>query len=130
MCIRDSSCIYQRNYINSAKRFDDAPQLTAEQIEALDLLDEIVNEPNIHLRMRLKPGDMQFVYNHTMLHDRTAFVDWPEKDQRRHLLRLWLALPNDRPLPPIYAERYGSIEIGNRGGVITKETVLHAPVEA
>ena len=124
------SCIYQRNYINSAKRFDDAPKLTAEQIEALDLLDEIVNEPNIHLRMRLKPGDMQFVYNHTMLHDRTAFVDWPEKAQRRHLLRLWLALPNDRPLPPIYAERYGSIEIGNRGGVITKETVLHAPVEA
>ena len=124
------TCIYQRNYIDSAKRFDDAPKLSDEQIEALDLLDTIVNEPTVNLRMRLKPGDMQFVYNHTMLHDRTAFIDWPDQDRRRHLLRLWLSVPDDRPLPPVFCQRYGSIEIGNRGGVITKETILHAPIEA
>ena len=124
------TCIYQRNYIDSAKRFEDAPNLSDEQIQALDLLDTIVNEPEVNLRMRLKPGDMQFVYNHTMLHDRTAFIDWPDQDRRRHLLRLWLSVPDDRPLPPVFSQRYGSIEIGDRGGVITKETVLHAPVEA
>ena len=123
------TCIYQRNYIDSAKRFKDAPKLSHQQVEALDLLDEIVNKPEVNLRMRLKPGDMQFVYNHTMLHDRTAFVDWPDQDRRRHLLRLWLSIPNDRPLPPVFSQRYGSIEIGNRGGVITKETILHAPIE-
>ena len=32
----------------------------------------------MHLRMRLQPGDMQFVYNHSLLHDRTGFTDWPE----------------------------------------------------
>ena len=47
--------------------------------------------------MRLQPGDMQFVYNHHMMHDRTGFRDWPEPEKRRHLLRLWLALPGDRP---------------------------------
>ena len=118
------------SYINSAQRFDQAPKLTPQQKQALDLLDEIVNDPAIHLEMRLKPGDMQFVYNHSLLHDRTAFVDWPALEERRHLLRLWLALPDDRPLPPSFKQRYGKITIGDRGGVVTSETVLHAPIDA
>ena len=124
------TCIYQRNYINSAQRFDHAPKLTPLQKDALDLLDEIVNDPVVHLEMRLKPGDMQFVYNHSLLHDRTAFVDWPAPEERRHLLRLCLTLPEDRPLPPSFKQRYGEITIGGRGGVITSETVLHAPIDA
>jgi hypothetical protein len=72
---------------------------------------------------------MQFVYNHSQLHDRTAFADWPEPGRRRHLLRLWLSIPGDRPLPECFKERYGSIEIGNRGGSVTKETRLHAPLD-
>ena len=123
------TCLYQRNYINSAQRFDQAPKLTAQQKQALDLLDEIVNDPAIHLEMRLRPGDMQFVYNHSLLHDRTGFVDWPDPEKRRHLLRLWLALPDDRPLPPSFKQRYGKITIGDRGGVITRETVLHVPID-
>ena len=119
--------IYQRQYIESAQRFDDAPRLTDSYIQALDLFDEISNDPDIHLKMRLAPGDMQFVYNHTNLHDRTGFTDWPDPAQRRHLLRLWLSLPGDRELPPIFAQRYGSITIGNRGGIITKATRLHVP---
>ena len=123
------TCIYQRNYIDSAQRFETAPRLSAQQLEALDLLDDIVNEPDMHLRMRLQPGDMQFVYNHSLLHDRTGFTDWPEAEKRRHLLRLWLAVPEDRPLPAVFAQRYGSVDIGDRGGVITNETVLHAPID-
>ena len=123
------TCIYQRNYIDSAQRFETAPRLSAQQLEALDLLDDIVNEPDMHLRMRLQPGDMQFVYNHSLLHDRTGFTDWPEAEKRRHLLRLWLAVPEDRPLPAVFAQRYGSVDIGDRGGVITSETVLHAPID-
>ena len=119
--------IYQRQYIESAQRFDDAPRLTDSYIQALDLFDEISNDPDIHLKMRLAPGDMQFVYNHTNLHDRTGFTDWPDPAQRRHLLRLWLSLPGDRELPPIFAQRYGSITVGNRGGIITKATRLHVP---
>jgi hypothetical protein len=96
----------------------------------LDLLDKIVNDPSLHLAMHLKPGDMQFVYNHSLLHDRTGFMDWPNPPDRRHLLRLWLALPEDRQLPQSFTQRYGQITIGDRGGVLTKETVLHAPLDA
>jgi hypothetical protein len=49
---------------------------------------------------------------------------------KRHLLRLWLAAPGARPLPPAYAERYGSVVIGDHGGIVCRGTQLHAPLEA
>jgi hypothetical protein len=120
---------YQRQYIDSAQRFEEAMRLTPAHIEALDMFDALANDPQLHLAMQLQPGDMQFVYNHSQLHDRTGFVDWEEPDRKRHLLRLWLSIAGDRPLPECFKQRYGSIEIGNRGGIITKETRLHAPLD-
>jgi hypothetical protein len=67
--------------------------------------------------MELKPGDIQLVHNHTIFHDRTAFEDFPEPERRRHLLRLWVAPPGARALPEIFAERFGSVVPGARGGV-------------
>jgi len=121
------SAIYQRQYIESARRFDGVPPLTSEQIEALDMLDNLANDPELNLTMELKRADVQFVHNHTILHDRTAFEDWPERERKRYLLRLWLAPENARPLPDIFAERFGSVTPGDRGGVTvlnTKPTVL------
>jgi Taurine catabolism dioxygenase TauD, TfdA family len=112
------STIYQRQYIESARRFPDVPSLTEKQIEALNLFDQLANDPQLHLLMDLEPGDIQLVDNHTILHDRTAFEDFPEPDRKRHLLRLWLAPPNARPLPEVYGERFGSITPGDRGGVV------------
>ncbi len=121
------SAIYQRQYINSAQRFADAPRLSERQIAALDLLDDLSNHPALHFTMALQAGDMQFVHNHTLLHDRTAFEDWAEPDRRRHLLRLWLAPSVARALPAVYAQRYGSIEPGRRGGVHSADGRLRAP---
>jgi Taurine catabolism dioxygenase TauD, TfdA family len=112
------TAIYQRQYIESAQRFPDAPRLTPTHIEALNLFDELANSPALNFSMKLEKGDMQFVYNHTLLHDRTGFEDWPDAAQKRHLLRLWLSVPGDRPLPEIFAEKFGSVEIGNRGGIV------------
>ena len=120
---------YQRQYIDSAQRFEDAPRLTEKHVEALDFFDELANDPELHFSMQLQPGDMQFVYNHSQLHDRTGFTDWPDPDKRRHLLRLWLSPQGDRSLPECFKQRYGSIGIGNRGGIITSETKLHAPLD-
>lgn len=112
------SAIYQRQYIESARRFDGVPPLTEQQIEALDLLDQLANDPRLNLEMELEPGDIQLVNNHTILHDRTAFEDYPEPDRKRHLLRLWVAPFNARLLPEVFADRYGSITPGDRGGVV------------
>ena len=111
------SAIYQRQYIDSAQRFVDAPRLAPADVEALDLLDALTNDCALHMTMALERGDLQFVHNHTLLHDRTAFEDYPEPARRRHLLRLWLAPHDARPLPPVFAQRYGSVVPGQRGGV-------------
>ncbi|MFK7983875.1 MAG: TauD/TfdA family dioxygenase [Saprospiraceae bacterium] len=118
---------YQRQYIESAQRFPDAPRLTPAHFEALDLFDELCNDSDLHLTMMLEKGDMQFVYNHAMLHDRTGFLDNEAVYQRRHLSRLWLSIEGDRQLPEVFATRYGSIEIGNRGGIMVEGTQLTIP---
>jgi hypothetical protein len=123
------NAIYQRQYIDSAQRFPAAPRLTPAHVEALDLFDALADDPKLNMTMEFRPGDVQFVHNHTLLHDRTAFVDWPEPERRRHLLRLWLAANDARPLPEVFAQRYGSTTIGDRGGVIVKGTTLHAPLQ-
>ena len=124
------SAIYQRQYLDSAQRFALAPRLAPIDIEALDLLDALADDPALHFLMRLEPGDIQLVHNHTLLHDRTAFTDWPEPERRRHLLRLWLAPDDARPLPPVFAQRYGSVAPGRRGGVASRAGALVARLTA
>jgi hypothetical protein len=123
------SAIYQRKYIDDARKLSGVPPYSEEQTEALDLLDELADDPALLLRMEFRPGDIQLVHNHTILHDRTAFVDWPEPERRRHLLRLWLAPPGARRLPEVFVERYGSITPGDRGGVMVRGTILTAPLD-
>jgi len=124
------SCIYVRQYIESAqKHFPEARRLSPEQRAAMDLVDEICNDSGVHLSMDFRPGDIQLLHNHQILHSRGDFENWPEPERHRHLLRLWLAAPGARELPPAYAERYGSVKIGDRGGIICKGTKLHAPLE-
>jgi hypothetical protein len=125
------TALYQRQYVDSAQRFDAAPRLTPAHVEALDLFDDLANDPALNLHMEFRPGDVQLVHNHTLLHDRTGFEDHAEPERRRHLLRLWLAVPGARPLPQTFAERYGSVAIGDRGGIIVPGAVrLNAPLDA
>lgn len=50
---------------------------------------------------------------------------------KRHLLRLWIAPEDDRPLPDKYKEILGgSVEQGHRGGIIVKGTDLKITAEA
>ena len=120
--------IYTRRYIESAQRFPEVPRLTPAYCAALDLFDAICEEPAIRLEIEFRPGDIQFLCNHPILHDRTAFEDWPDPERKRHLLRLWLCPPIGRELPPDFAARYGSIEIGNRGGIAAPGMKLVAPL--
>ncbi|MFZ2649817.1 MAG: TauD/TfdA family dioxygenase [Burkholderiaceae bacterium] len=121
------SAIYQRQYISSAQRFAGAQRLSTAQVEALNLFDALADDPQLHFTMALEPGDMQFVHNHALLHDRTAFEDWPEPARKRHLLRLWLAPVAARPLPAVFAQRYGCLTPGLRGGVPSADGQLRAP---
>jgi hypothetical protein len=125
------SCIYVRQYIESAQRlFPQAARLSRQQVEAMDLLDALSNEPDIHLSMAFQPGDMQFLHNHVILHSRNDFENWPEPARHRHLLRLWLAPARGRPLPGVFAPRYGGVTPGARGGIVVRGTRPTVPMEA
>lgn len=123
------SAIYARRYITSSARLEGPRRVTELELAALDRFDALANDPAMHLKMEFRPGDMQFVHNHTILHDRLAYQDWPEPERKRHLLRLWLAIPGARPLPEVYAERYGSTTIGDRGGIVVEGTRPTVPLE-
>jgi hypothetical protein len=120
---------YVRRYIDSAQRLPEVPRLTPRQLAALDAFDALLDDETLHLKMDFEPGDIQLLHNHQILHDRTEYEDWPEPERKRHLLRLWLCPPDGRPLPPAYAQRWGSVEIGNRGGIVVVGTTLSAPLE-
>ena len=122
--------IYARDFIEGAQRFEEVPRLTPLQIEAMDMADELANSEELRLDMDFRPGDIQFLHNHQILHARTEYQDWPEPERKRHLLRLWLAPPDGRPLPPGFEERYGNIEPGTaRGGIRVQGQTLSAPLE-
>ena len=111
--------MYQRQYIESAERFDGVDPLSPEIVAALDLFDDIANNPDFHIEMDLAVGDMQFVHNHSLLHDRTGFTDKPGSP--RHLLRLWLSVPGDRELPEVFGQRFAGTTVGRRGGVVVRQ---------
>lgn len=78
-------------YIRDAQQHPDVPRLTDAQLEAMALIEEIANDPGFHVEMDFQPGDIQLLNNARILHAREAYDDHPDPDQRRHLLRLWLA---------------------------------------
>ncbi|MDE0853455.1 MAG: TauD/TfdA family dioxygenase [Nevskia sp.] len=87
---------WQSDYFRSVRGVPWAPPLSAEEHRLLDLYDEIANSDEFRLDMDLQPGDVQLISNHTILHARSGFTDWPEPERQRHLLRLWISLPASR----------------------------------
>jgi hypothetical protein len=122
------SVLYSRLHIGSSQRFPEARRLDEDDLAALDMLQELAAEPELRLEMSFAPGDVQILHNHTILHARSGYEDWPDAERKRHLLRLWLCPPDARPLAPIFAECYGVTTVGDRGGIICRDTRLHAPL--
>ena len=91
------SCGANATYIRSGQERVGRP-LNAAQAEALDAFYDVCEEHA--LAMDLEPGDLQLLNSFVTLHDRTAYDDYDEPERKRHMLRLWLDVPNRRPLAP------------------------------
>jgi hypothetical protein len=113
---RLTSRITSRQYFKTVTRYGDDLALTDRQRAALDAVQEIANRPDLRLSMDFREGDMQFLNNHTILHARQAFEDHDDPRRKRHLLRMWIALPEGRRrrLTSELAQRYRYVE---RGGI-------------
>jgi hypothetical protein len=112
------------SYYESAARFGGQYGPTPLQREALTAVQEIANRPELMLSMDFQEGDIQLLNNHTTLHARTAYEDYDEPGRQRHLLRMWIAVGDERrrPLSGALAERY---EVVRRGGIPVKSAGQH-----
>lgn len=129
--------LYDRSFIRAALARPGAAPLSAEQAEALDAADRLAASDDLRLDMHLRPGDVQLLHSHTTWHARGAFRDalggGGDGRSRRHLLRLWLAARGGDawPLPPFFAERFGTVAAGGdvpRGGIRVPGQTLVAPL--
>ncbi|HEU0216300.1 MAG TPA: TauD/TfdA family dioxygenase [Stellaceae bacterium] len=94
------SARYVRTYVEAGEAAAGRPMDDAERA-VLDCFEEVTKRPDLMLEFTLRPGEMYFINNYTILHARTAFDDGDvEEDRRRHLLRLWLEVPAMRPVHP------------------------------
>jgi hypothetical protein len=93
-------------YIRDAQRHAQVPRLTHAQVEAMELVETIANDPAFHIEMTFRPGDVQLLNNAKILHAREAYEDAEDPQQQRHLLRLWLT-----------AHHFASVEGVLRSGI-------------
>jgi hypothetical protein len=96
-------------FVIDAQRFPDVPRLTDAQLEAFDLMESIRLRPEMPLHMRLEAGDIQFQNNYVTVHGRNAWIEHDDPELRRHLVRLWINHPEQRPLVPHMLERRSGI---------------------
>ncbi len=86
---------YHSEYFRTSQRHQGVT-LTPEENALLDLYDQIAATPGFYLDMDLEPGDIQLLSNHTVIHARTDYEDHPEPERKRHLLRLWLSIEDEK----------------------------------
>jgi hypothetical protein len=108
-------------HVRKAQDLPGVPKFTDAQKEALKVYQETARR--IYFDMDFRPGDVQILHNHVMLHTRTEFQDWPEVERKRHLMRLWLA--EDRGGRPLVKGFRDAIQ-----GIPPQGADLCAPVDA
>ena len=92
-------------------------EMPADQKEAMDMFMGLTEDSALFMEKEFEEGDIQFVNNLRLLHARTEFTDHPDPDEKRHLLRIWLATPDNPRLPQSFAPYYGDVSAGDvRGG--------------
>ncbi|MFT5446119.1 MAG: hypothetical protein ACI9DC_001281 [Gammaproteobacteria bacterium] len=121
---------FVRRFIESAQRFPELPRLTQKQWDALDMLRDLATAEQFNLDITFNPGDIQFVNNLTTMHSRTGYEDYSEPERKRHLLRLWLAVPNGWSLPQAFYDRYrATTPAGRPSGVVVTDPKEPAPLD-
>ena len=57
---------------------------------ALHAIQEVSERKGIGKNLEFERGQIQILNNRRIGHRRTAYIDWPEPERRRHMARIWL----------------------------------------
>ncbi len=102
------SCRYNEKAILTAQELPGVDPLTNLEKEAIGAVAELAMRDDIRYDVQLEAGDIAFLNNHTVLHNRGPFTDYEEPDKRRLLLRQWVNLHKARPLLYDFADHYNT----------------------
>lgn len=91
------SCYLVTAYIRRAAEYDSPHTPSAR--EALEEVQRLAKSPEFYLDMDFAEGDIQFLNNRMIFHGRTDYRDERDFSKRRHLMRLWLRVPDWPALP-------------------------------
>jgi hypothetical protein len=90
---------WQPEYVWDAPKLPGVPPLSERRQLALHLLQGLLEDRSeaLTFKVLMRPGDMQFLNNHTVAHGRTPFLDipgdgdvHPSEPSRRDMRRVWL----------------------------------------
>lgn len=82
---------YLRDYVNIGHSHPEVPDLSEEQVAALNALDAVLQDSHLKVEGYLNPGEAVFINNLRLFHGRTMFEDHPEPDKKRLILRTWIS---------------------------------------
>ena len=107
------SCVFNASSARqAAERM--SRSLPPAELALLDRIVELAHSDEFRLDMSFRPGDIQLLNNHTVIHWRTGYTDWPEAERKRRLYRLWINRPGERPIDPAFHRGYIT---GSRAGL-------------
>jgi hypothetical protein len=107
------SCVFNASSARqAAERMNRS--LPPAELALLDRIVELAQSDEFRLDMSFRPGDVQLLNNHTVVHWRTGYTDWPEPERKRRLFRLWINRPGERPVDPAFHRGYIT---GSRAGL-------------
>ena len=107
------SCVFNATSARQAARRM-GREIPEAHLAMLDRIVELAHSDELRLDMTFQPGDIQLLNNHTVLHWRTGYEDWPEPDRKRRLYRLWINRPGERAVDPDFHRGYIT---GSRAGL-------------
>lgn len=102
------SCRFNEKAILTAEELPGVEPLTDLERDAIRTLAAVSKDDDLGFEMKLETGDLLLLYNHTVLHNRSAFTDGPGPQEKRLLLRQWVNVPNARRLTMAFADHYNT----------------------
>lgn len=99
------SCVFNASSARQAAQRMNR-RLPAAELALLDRIVELAHSDELRLDMSFRPGDIQLLNNHTVVHWRTGYNDFDEPERKRRLFRLWINRPGERPVDPAFHRGY------------------------
>jgi alpha-ketoglutarate-dependent taurine dioxygenase len=82
--------VYLRDYVESGHSMAGVRPLVSEEIQAMDILDEVLEDEALHTEGRLSPGQIVISDNRRYVHGRHEFREEAGEQGGRLMLRCWV----------------------------------------